>query len=325
VPVTSHCPACGYQLTAKKSGENIDRKSVLQIYDGLPEKQTDILWFLARFTVASQQQISDTFFDAANPWDRKISASKHLSSLERHGLVERHDGGPRHHGKVFYSLSPSGMFWCEVEVKGGTGNVKRLRDVKAKALLSSVHANHHLATVDVMSSFVRPERQGEGELLWYQGDKAVTYNYLYGGSRRKLQPDSTFLWSAGGQAYNCWLEIENKKSSSDLFVEKVRKYAWFSVAGEHPGDTFRQTLGVNTFPPLLVVCVRRGQLPGLRQAVIRGVLASRIGTIRNISRRVVIGLACLDDVREVGVFGEVWEAVLQARGPLGFEGLSGLV
>jgi hypothetical protein len=314
MPILSHCPACGYQLASKIPGEKIDRKAVLQIYDGLPEKQVDILFFLSRFIVASQQQLADTFFTASNPRDRKISCSKHLASLLNKGLVERHAGGPRLNGRVFHSLSPAGMFACEVEVHGDTRSVKRLRDVKAHSLLSSVHVAHHLATVDVMSSFVRAEREGRGELLLYAGDKQITYNFLHLGSRRKIQPDSTLLWSANNTAYNCWLEIENKPNCSEQFVEKVMKYCWFESAGDQQGDTYRRTLGVNSFPPLLVVAVRRGQLPGLRQAAVRGVLEAHVGTIPKVAERVVIALAALDDIREVGALGPCWEIPLQATG-----------
>jgi hypothetical protein len=324
VPVTTHCPVCGYQLTSQNTGERIDRKAVLAIYDGLPGKQVDVLFFLHRFVLASQQQISDTFFDAENPRDRKISASKHLASLLNKGLVERHVGGPRHNGKVFYSLTPSGMFACEVEARGGTRNVKRLRDVKAHSLLSSVHAKHHLAVVDVMASFVRAERRGEGELLTYAGDKETTFSFVHLGSRRKIQPDSALLWSSNNRAFNAFLELENRKSSSEQFVEKIVKYLWFSQAGNNVGDVYKQTLGVNSFPPLLVVAVRKGQLPGLRQATIKGVLEAHVGTLPEVSKRVVVALAALDDIRETSVFGECWQAPLQARGPMGFEELFSL-
>jgi hypothetical protein len=324
MPSLSSCPACGYKLDSKMSGERIDRKGVLATYDYLPEKQVDVLHFLHRFTLASQQQIATTFFNAANPKDAKISCSKHLSSLERHGLIQRHAGGPRHNNKIFYSLTPGGMFCCEVEARGDTRTVKRLKEVKAHALLTSAHAKHHLYVVDVMSSFVRAERRGEGELTDYWGDREVSYVFPFLGSRRQLQPDSTFVWSTEKQAHLAWLELENRKGSSDQFVEKTIKYFYFANAGNQPGDVYKVALGIDRFPPLLVVTVRRTQLHSLRRGIIKGALQSKTGTLPDISRRIVIGLAALDDVRNDGVFAPVWEAPLQARGLLGLEELFGL-
>lgn len=319
LPVLSHCPACGYALAARKQGQRIDRKVVLATYDNLPEKQVSILDFLVTFTVASQLTLADVFSDAASQRERKISISKHLASLHKHGLVERIEGGPRHNGKVFYAPTEAGMFAYEVERRGDTRNVKKLKQVKAHTLLCSTHSKHDLAVTEVMSSFVRTEREGRGELTGYWPDKSITYNFVHGGSRRKLQPDSTFIWSSSGQALNGWLEVENKKAYSDLFAEKVMKYVWFEY--NERGETFRRTLATNRFPVLLVVAVRRGQVPGLRQAILKGVLGAHVGTIPDIAKRVVIGLACLDDVREEGVFSDIWEGVLQAKAPLSFPDL----
>lgn len=66
----------------------------------------------------------------------------------------------------------------------------------------------------------------------------------------------------------------------------------------------------------MIVAVHRNEIPGIRQAVLRGVLGAGCGTLQDIAKRVVVGLACLDDVVDIGVLGEVWEAPLQGTGRL---------
>lgn len=87
-------------------------------------------------------------------------------------------------------------------------------------------------------------------------------------------------------------------------------------AGKYQGDTYKVLTGQNAFPFLLVVGVKRGHLGGLSQAIVSGVLQAQVGTLQEISKEVVVGLACLDDVVDIGVLGEVWEPVLQGLGRL---------
>ena len=56
-------------------------------------------------------------------------------------------------------------------------------------------------------------------------------------------------------------------------------------------------------------------------------MQAKVGTLQEVSKEVVIGLAALDDVVNEGVMSEVWEPVLQGLGRLGlvsFEALFNL-
>lgn len=304
------CPACGHAFGGKKQEQKIDRKATLATYDKLREVQQEILFNLYRFTFLSLQQVADTFFDATEKNKRKELAGKHLAVLRSAGLVieeQRRD----QHSKKFYYPSREGMFVCQVEEKQDARKVKRVKESQAHNILSSIHSRHRQGINDVMTSFVKAERHGLGELVFYAGDREVTYIFSAGGSRKRLQPDSTFLWSANGKGHLGWLELENSRASVADLEDKIHKYLQFENAGYSRGDTYRIALAVDQFPPLLVVAVKRGQLPGLRRAIVHGVLHAQVGTLGDVAKRVVVGLACLDDIREEGVLGDdVWESPL---------------
>jgi DNA-binding transcriptional ArsR family regulator len=221
--VATTCPACGHAFGGKKQEQKIDRKETLAAYDRLREVQQDILFNLYRFTFLSLQQVADTFFDATEKNKRKELAGKHLAVLRSAGLVieeQRRD----QHSKKFYSPSREGMFVCQVEEKQDARKVKRVRESQAHVILSSIHANHRQGINDVMTSFLKAERHGLGELTYYAGDREVTYIFSSGGSRRRLQPDSTFLWSADGKGCLAWLEFENSRACVADLEDKVKKY-----------------------------------------------------------------------------------------------------
>jgi hypothetical protein len=299
----------------------VDRKTTLANYDRLRSIQQDILFNTYRFVFLSRRQVADTYFDAANPGKRSELAGKHLAVLRSKGFVveeQRHD----QHDKKFYYPSPGGMFVCATEEKQDARQVKRVKESQAHAILSSIHSRHRQGINDVMTSFIKAERHGLGELTYYAGDREVTYIFSAGGSRRRLQPDSTFLWSANGRGYLVWLELENSRASVADLEAKILKYLLFESAGHNTGDAYRKALAVNRFPPLLVVAANPNQLPGLRQATLRGVLSAHVGTIPDVAKRVVIGLSYLDDVMDIGQLGECWQAPLQGTGRLHkFEGL----
>lgn len=311
------CPACGHISGGKIPEQKIDRKAALVAYDRLKSLNAQILWNLYRFQTMSQQQVGDCFFDAASPKKRSELAGYHLGHLTKVGLVEAIEPTAQHHYKNFFTPSPSGMFIGQTLEQGDARKIKRVKDSKAHVLLSSIHANHHLFVIDSLVGFVKAEQHGEGQ-LYYWGDREVNYVFGWMGSRRRIQPDATCIWSIKKRAYNFWVEVENRLGSLDEMVEKVRKYLFFAVAGDFRGDVFRRTMGVNEFPVLLVVAARRNQVKGLRQAILTGVLSAQVGTIQDVATRVVIALAALDDIKCEGVLGPVWEAVLQAQGPVGF-------
>lgn len=309
------CPACGHQFGGKKQEQKIDRKAALLAYDKLRPVQQDILWSLYRFIFLSRQQVADTYFDAIDPGKRSELAGKHLHAIKARGLLieeQRHD----QHDKKFYYPSREGMFVCQVEEKQDARKIKRVKESQAHNILSSIHARHRQGINDVMMSFVKAERRGLGELIYYAGDRDITYIFSAGGSRKRLQPDSTFMWSASGRGFLAWLELENSRASAVDLEEKIHKYLQFESAGYSRGDTYRKALAVDQFPSLLVVAAKRSQLPGLRRAIVHGVLHAQVGTLGEVSKRVVVGLACLDDVVDIGVLGEVWEAPLQGTGRL---------
>jgi hypothetical protein len=198
------------------------------------------------------RQIADTYFDAATKDKRSELAGKHLAVLRSAGFLteeQRHD----QHSKKFYYPSREGMFVCQVEEKQDARKIKRVKESQAHSILSSIHSRHRQGINDVMTSFLKAERHGLGELTYYAGDRDITYIFSSGGSRRRLQPDSTFLWSANGKGYLAWLELENSRASVADLEEKVKKYLQFESAGYSRGDTYRQALAVDRFPPLLVV------------------------------------------------------------------------
>jgi hypothetical protein len=310
------CPSCGHQYGGRKEEQKIDRKVALAAYDRLKSPNPEILQNLYRFQTMSQQQIGSCFFDAASPKKRSELAAYHLRDLAKAGLVEPVTPTARHHYKNFYTPSSSGMFVGQTLAAGDARSIKRVKESKAHKLLSSIHANHHLYIVDSLAGFVKAEYRGEGQLT-YWGDREVNYVFGYLGSRRRIQPDATCIWSTPSNAYTFWVEMENRLGSIDEMVEKIRKYIFFSVAGDFRGDVFRQTLGVDQFPVLLVVAARRNQVKTLRQAIITGVLSAKVGTIQEMARKVVIGLAALDDIKREGALGHrVWEPVLQHGGTL---------
>ena len=313
------CPACGHQWGGRREEQRIDRKAALAAYDKLREVQQEILFTLYRLDILSQQTIGDTFFQATESKKRNETAGKNLVVLERAGLVVRHDAEAKYHFKVFYSLSPEGMYACTNVEKQGRP-IRKVRESKAKALKSSIHFQHHLYLADVVCSFIAEERKGHGELLDFQGDGEVCYVFPFLGSRRRLQPDSTVLWTNGEEPYLFFLELENRHSTLRDAEEKVKKYVFMSAAGYNTGDYFRKTLGQTEFPPLLIVGVRRNQLIGLRRSIINGVLQAHAGMLPDVSRRVVIALAALDDIKAQGVLGTCWECPLQAKA-CGFEAL----
>jgi hypothetical protein len=320
--MTTTCPACGHQYNGKRPEQRIDRREALARYDKLREVQQDILFNCYRFTFLSLRQIADTYFDAATKDKRSELAGKHLAVLRSAGFLteeQRHD----QHSKKFYYPSREGMFVCQVEEKQDARKIKRVKESQAHSILSSIHSRHRQGINDVMTSFLKAERHGLGELTYYAGDRDITYIFSSGGSRRRLQPDSTFLWSANGKGYLAWLELENSRASVADLEEKVKKYLQFESAGYSRGDTYRQALAVDRFPPLLVVAAKESQLPGLRRAIVHGVLQAHAGTIQDVATRVVIGLTSLDLIREYGALGDVWEAVLQAWGLVPFTDLYG--
>jgi hypothetical protein len=213
------------------------------------------------------------------------------------------------------------MFVCQVEERQDARKIKRVKESQAHSILSSIHSRHRQGINDVMTSFVKAERHDLGELTGYWGDRDITYIFSSGGSRRRLQPDSTFLWSANGRGHLAWLELENSRASVADLEEKIKKYLGFESAGYNRGDTFKKALAVDQFPPLLVVAAKPSQLPGLRRAILHGVLEAHVGTIQDVATRVVIGLTSLDLIREYGALGDVWEPVLQAKGLCNFTGL----
>jgi hypothetical protein len=318
--VATTCPACGHQFGGKKLEQRIDRKAALAAYDKLRLVQQDILFNLYRFTFLSLRQIADTYFDAAEKDKRSELAGKHLAVLKAKGLVveeQRRD----QHSKKFYYPSREGMFVCQVEERQDARKIKRVKESQAHSILSSIHSRHRQGINDVMTSFVKAERHDLGELTGYWGDRDITYIFSSGGSRRRLQPDSTFLWSANGRGHLAWLELENSRASVADLEEKIKKYLGFESAGYNRGDTFKKALAVDQFPPLLVVAAKPSQLPGLRRAILHGVLEAHVGTIQDVATRVVIGLTSLDLIREYGALGDVWEPVLQAKGLCNFTGL----
>ena len=110
---------------------------------------------------------------------------------------------------------------------------------------SSIHFQHHLYLADVACSFIAEERKGHGELLDFRGDGEVCYVFPFLGSRRRLQPDSTLLWTDGKKPFLFWLELENRHSTLRDAEEKIRKYLYMEQAGYNPGDYFKQVLGQN--------------------------------------------------------------------------------
>ena len=307
--------ACGHIWGGRKQEQKIDRKAALVAYDRLKSPNAEILWNLFRFQTMSQQQVGDCFFDAASPKKRSELAGYHLGHLSRVGLVEPVPPTAQHHYKAFFTPSHSGMFIGQTLEQGDARKIKRVKESKAHKLLSSIHANHHLFVADSLAGFVKAEYRGEGQLT-YWGDREGNYVFGYLGSRQRIQPDATCIWSTEERAYKFWVEVENRLGSLDEMVEKIKKYIFFSVAGDRRGDVFRRSLGVNQFPVLLVVAARKNQLPSLRQAIINGVLRGCPRPIPETAKKVVIALAALDDIREVGVLGPVWEAPLQATGRL---------
>ena len=118
--MAQNCPACGYVWGGRRPEQKIDRKAALLAYDKLREVQQDILRTLYRLDILSQQTIGDTFFQATESKKRNELAGKHASVLQRAGLVVRHNPEAKYHFKVFYGLSPEGMYACaNVEKEGG--------------------------------------------------------------------------------------------------------------------------------------------------------------------------------------------------------------
>jgi hypothetical protein len=272
--------------------------------------------FLYRHRLATTLQLANAFFTANEERHRKNTAKNHLNHLINVGLVQRLDGDGRHHNRAFYTLTDAGVFCCQAEEKMGGCNVKRIKTLRASELLDSQKWKHHSYIVDVMASFSAAERRGDGTLLDYRGDGDTRFAFPFLGSTRRLQPDSMFTWSSGGKAYTAFLELENRHASFADVENKIRKYVMMESAGSSRGDYFRKTLGVNQFPPVLIVVVHSNELPGMRQAVLRGVLGASCGTLQDLAKRVVIGLAALDDVVDIGAQGECWECPLQGTGRL---------
>ena len=328
------CPDCGAKIGGKKEPQRIDRRGALEAWNNLSDRQREPVWFLYRFRLASQQQIANALYTLTDPKNRLNKAKNCLNYLQKLNLVYPLAGGAKTNGKRFYTLTDEGNFCCQAEEKAGGKHVRKIKGLRAAELLDSPAWKHHYYLVDVMASFVRAERAGLGELVYFCGDGEVDYKFLAPSIGTKhLRPDSTIMWSDGGpRPYLCWLELEHKHATLNDFVEKVSKYVRFSRAGSQPGDTYKIATGQNEFPVLLIVAVKgsqydpdhQGQLPGLRQSIVRGVLAGAGGeTLPNLSRRVVIGLAALDDIRERGVLTDIWQPVLQgtARGLTSFTGL----
>ncbi len=330
MPVVT-CPDCGARIGGIREVQRVDRKGALQTWETLTPTAQEVLRLLYRFRLASHWQVGDAIYLDSNAANRKNRAKNQLVRLQKLGLVQRLDGEKKHHGMAFYSLTDEGIFCCQAEQKAGGKHVKKVKSLKARELLDSPAWKHHRYLTDVMASFAAAEKAGLGELLDCHGDGQVTYHYKSVGGKKSLRPDSTILWSDGHDTYLCWLELEHKHATLDEFVEKIKKYVQFSRAGSQPGDAYKVATGQNEFPVLLVVAVkgsqfdanRQGQLGGLRKSILRGVLQGAGGEgLPDISRRIVVGLTGLEDIKHEGVLSEVWEPVLQRGGTLvGFEGL----
>jgi len=321
------CPACGNRWGGKRQAQQVNRKAALQTWDKLKDVQQDMCWFSYRFKVGTKQQLADAFFSTRK--DKKVRwniTKNHLNHLVSVGLVIRHEGDKKHNHRAFYYLTPEGVYCCQAEERKGGRNVKKIKALKAPELIDSPKWKHALYLNDVMASFITAERKGLGELQAYWGDYERVFRFKSLGGSQRLLPDSTILWTDGERTYLCWLELENRRGSYDDIVEKIRKYILLWRAGNFSGDTYKVETGQDAFPVLLVVGVKRGELPGLRQAIISGVLAAKVGTLQEISKHVVIGLAALDDVVDIGVLAAgVWESPLQGSGRLhSFEELFGL-
>lgn len=321
------CPTCGEIIGGKREASTVDRREALGAWQGLSETAREVVWFLYRHRLASHWQIGDAIYLDSNAGNRKNRAKNVLHRLQKLGLVQRLDGGKKHHGRAFFSLSDAGIFCCQAEAKAGGRNVKKLKSLKPHELLDSPAWRHHYFLTDVMASFINAERRGLGELIDYHGDGEMDYRFVAASIGTKhLRPDATVLWSDGQRPYLCWLELEHRHATLDDAAEKIKKYVLFSRAGSQPGNTYKRLTGQNQFPVLLVIAVKASQLSGLRQSIIRGVLAGCGGeTLPEVSKRVVVGLVALDDIREHGVLGPCWEAVIQARGLVRFEELFGLI
>lgn len=308
------CPACGCRFEGKRIIKTVDRQGALQSWDKLKEAQHDICWFLYRFKVGTKQELAEAFFFNRKEQKARWNIAKNnLNHLENVGLVIRFEGGNQQHHRAFYYLSDAGIYCCQAEEKKAGRNVKRIKALKAPQLIDSPRWKHTLAINNVMASFVAGEQQGFGFLQGYWGDGEKCYEFNSLGGRKKLFPDSTIIWAANKRVYYGWLELENRHASLDDLIEKIEKYIKFKRASN--GNTFRISTGQYLFPVLMVVGVRRGQLPGLRQSVLSGILRGTNGApIAITAKEIVVAVTCLDYVSEFGVFGEIWDAVIQGLG-----------
>lgn len=313
------CPDCGAKIGGKREAQRVDRRGALETWEALSETAREVVWFLYRHRLVSHWQVGDAIYLDKDAGNRKNRAKNILTRLQKLGLVQRLDGEKKHHGRAFFSLTDAGIFCCQSEEKAGGKHVKKVKSLKPQELLDSPAWRHHYYLTDVMVSFGNAEKRGLGELLDYHGDGEMDYKFVAPSIGTKhLRPDGTVMWTEGSRPYLCWIELEHRHATLDDAVEKVKKYVLFSRAGSQPGDTCKRLTGQNEFPVLLVVAVKASQLPGLRQAIIRGVLAGCGGeTLPEVSKRVVIGLAALEDIKELGVLGDtVWDPVLQRGGSL---------
>lgn len=303
------CPQCGYEWqnkTGPRHIPNLDRKKTLGGYEELTEVQREILLQVYRYELMTLSQVGTLFSDAVRQRDRNDYASRQLAVLVRRGLVERYTTGNSRNRLTFFSLTDAGMY---ISIsRENRRSIKRVRESKGRRLASSIFWRHHLATVDVA---VAVARTPGGELVDWVRDGSLRYRVRGLGTTYNLWPDGRGVLLAKGQLHIFHVEVENHESSNEKVIEKVFKYCLFERS--NGGNDYKRQLAVNRFPPCLFTAVRRSQLPLLRQAIVMGTFRSGY-TLQEASKRLVFGLAALDDLKRMGAGGPVLEPVIQGLG-----------
>lgn len=298
------------QITRSFIDRQGPRREALQAYEyRLTKRQQDFLWLLHDFQVMTVEQISRLFSDEPDgAYPRRC-----LQELVHHDLAIRHDLAYKPSGyrtNTVYSLSPSGVYVCEV-ISRGPRNIRTVRKPFPEQILQPYRLPHHLMTVDVGVSFKSLRNREFGELM--EWNLKVEYRFPWQGALRKIIPDGHGLWCTDEFLNSFIVECVRSRQYAHL-MRRIRNYNYWQQS-----KAFEKDEGTHTVPPILFITT-----PSLHQEVFRaivfGTLAAHVG-VAEAARNLVFGLAVLDDLKAEGPFANIWEAPLQGTGPLGFQEL----